>query len=129
MISQRYLTKYCPHFEHVLVSDQQENEQAASTSRSSKCRRLEDLFRPPIDLMFKGSFHSVSAGQLSNIQSLVQAIFPSSLSDMSKVIGLSDNVRHIIDINWNQYVTCLTIRPFFCVVTNMFFSCFEILAK
>ena len=30
-------------------------------SRDSRKRKtLEDLFRPPIDLMFKGSFHSVS---------------------------------------------------------------------
>ena len=43
----------------VLTIDQQENGQSPSTSRSAKCRRLEDLFRPPIDLLFKGSFHAV----------------------------------------------------------------------
>ena len=43
----------------LLLADQQESGQSPSTSQAAKCRRLEDLFRPPIDLLVKGSFHAV----------------------------------------------------------------------
>ena len=42
------------------IVDEQENGDLPSTSSASKYRRLEDLFRPPIDILFKGDFFEVN---------------------------------------------------------------------
>lgn len=58
---------------HHHLTEQQELASAGMSEeivKSRKRKTLEDLFRPPIDLIHKGSFHSVSAvlatGQISS---------------------------------------------------------------